>query len=117
MTITISPARPVAVNDTFSTDALTPITTGNLLANDTDANTGVTLSVATVHDANGNAVPLGTATLLPSGALLTVNADGSFTYDPNGAFNSLGPTASGDRRLHLLVTDSSGRDLGERRPP
>ena len=71
MTITITGKEltPVVVNDNFSTDAQTPLTGGNLLTNDTDPKSGSTLAVATVHDANGNAVNLGTATLLPSGAL------------------------------------------------
>jgi VCBS repeat-containing protein len=32
---------------------------------------------------------------LPSGALLTLNEDGTFTYDPNGRFESLAPFGSG----------------------
>jgi VCBS repeat-containing protein len=108
VTITIGPAKPVAVNDTFSTDALTPLTTGNLLADDTDPNSGATLSVATVHNSSGNSVPLGTATQLPSGALLTVNANGTFTYNPNGAFQSLGPTATATDTFTYTVTDSLG---------
>ena len=52
--------------------------------------------VASVQDASGNNIPLGTATLLPSGALLTINANGTFDYNPNGVFNSLllGQTAT-----------------------
>ena len=38
---------------------------------------------------NGNAGDVGTQITLPSGALLTVNVDGTFDYDPNGAFNYL----------------------------
>ncbi len=108
VTISITPARPVAVNDAFSTDADTPLTTGNLLSNDTDANPGATLSVATVQDANGNNVPLGTATMLPSGALLTVNANGTFTYDPNGAFNSLTTGQTATDTFTYTVSDSVG---------
>ena len=108
VTISITPARPVAVNDAFSTDADTPLTTGNLLTNDTDANSGATLSVATVQDSNGNNVPLGTATMLPSGALLTVNANGTFTYDPNGEFNSLAVGQTATDTFTYTVSDSLG---------
>jgi VCBS repeat-containing protein len=38
---------------------------------------------------NGSAVNVGTQIALASGALLTVNADGTFSYNPNGAFNAL----------------------------
>ncbi len=96
VTITVTPTRPVAVNDAFSTTADEPLTVGNVLANDTDATPGATLTVASAQDANGNNIPLGTATTLPSGAILTINSDGSLNYSPNGAFNTLplGQTAT-----------------------
>ncbi len=108
MTISISAAKPVAVNDAFSTDADTPLSTGNVLANDTDATPGATLSVAAVTDSGGNAVPLGTATLLPSGALLTINANGTFVYDPNGAFNSLAAGVTATDTFTYTVSDNFG---------
>jgi VCBS repeat-containing protein len=108
VTITITSAKLVAVSDNFSTDELTPLTTGNLLASDTDPNSGATLSVASVHNSQGNSVPLGTATLLPSGALLTVNGNGTFTYNPNGAFQNLGPTASTTDTFTYTDGDSLG---------
>jgi len=96
------------VNDNFATDAHTPLTTGNLLTNDTDANTGATLSVASVHDASGNTIILGAATLLPSGAKLTVNTDGTFTYDPNGAFNTLTAGETANDTFTYTVIDNLG---------
>lgn len=39
---------------------------------------------------------------LPSGALLTVNGDGTFDYDPNGAFDWLPGQASGASRTHAV---------------
>lgn len=108
VTITITVAKPVAASESFATDNLTPLTTGNLLTSDTDANPGATLSVAAVHDSSGNSVPLGTQTTLPSGALLTVNADGTFTYNPNGAFSTLGANASATDTFTYTVTDSLG---------
>ncbi len=56
---------------------------GNVLANDSVPNGGTPV-VANV--ANGT---VGTQFALPSTALLTINADGTFTYDPNGAFDTL----------------------------
>ncbi len=108
VTVTITAATPVAVADSFTTDELTPLTGGNLLTNDTDPNSGATLSVASVHDSLGNSVPLGTATTLPSGAKLTVNANGTFTYDPNGAFTNLAPTATATDTFTYSVVDSLG---------
>jgi VCBS repeat-containing protein len=53
---------------------------------------GPALSIAAV---NGSAANVGTQITLASGALLTVNADGSYSYDPNGAFNDLAAFGSG----------------------
>jgi Ca2+-binding RTX toxin-like protein len=44
---------------------------------------------------NGSAASVGTQIALLSGALLTVNADGSFSYDPNGAFDDTPSPDSG----------------------
>jgi VCBS repeat-containing protein len=108
VTITVTATEPVAVPESFSTDELTPLTSGNLLTNDTDANAGATLSVSSVHDSLGNSVPLGTATTLPSGAKLTVNSNGTFTYDPNGAFTNLGPTATATDTFTYSIVDNLG---------
>ncbi|MDQ6434273.1 FG-GAP-like repeat-containing protein [Mesorhizobium sp. LHD-90] len=53
---------------------------------------------------NGNAGDVGVAITLPSGALLTVNVDGTFSYDPNGAFDELPGPLSG--ATNLSATDS-----------
>jgi VCBS repeat-containing protein len=63
---------PTAVADSFSTNENVALTSGNVLANDTEPD-GDTLSAVKVTDpANGN---------------LTLNADGSFTYTPNNNFH------------------------------
>ena len=58
----------------------------------------------TVTQVNGTAVNGGAVIALPSGALLTMNADGSYSYNPNGAFDSLG---EGDTATDSF-TDSFG---------
>ncbi|WP_129794503.1 calcium-binding protein [Sphingosinicella sp. CPCC 101087] len=40
-----------------------------------------------IAEVNGSALNLGTTIELESGALLTVNADGTFDYDPDGSFD------------------------------
>lgn len=50
-----------------------------------------TLVVAAV---NGSAVNVGQQISLASGALLTLNANGDYSYDPNGAFNPSGAPAA-----------------------
>ena len=83
---------PVAVDDARATDedtALTVVAPG-VLTNDTDAEND-SLSVGEV---NGSVLDVGVEITLASGALLTLNADGSFTYDPNGQFEGLHETES-----------------------
>jgi hypothetical protein len=84
-TATISPgmnlapmANPVAFT-TSSNQTLT-VSAPGILMNSSDPNTPVEpLSVASI---NGSAADVGSAVALPSGAMLTVHSDGSFTYVP-----------------------------------
>ena len=97
---------PVAVADMDSTDEDTALS-GSVLSNDTDAD-GDLLSVSAV---NGNAADVGTQIILPSGALLTLNTDGTYNYDPNGAFESLAVGDSTTDSFTYEVTDgNSGFD-------
>ncbi len=50
----------------------------------------------TVTQVNGNGGDVGVPIALASGALLTLNGDGTFDYDPNGQFEglNLGDTAT-----------------------
>lgn len=75
---------PTAVADAPTT-AENAVLSGNLLANDTDPDGGPQ-AIASV---NGSPANVGTQITLASGALLTVNADGTYSYDPNGAFDEL----------------------------
>ncbi len=72
---------PVAVDDAASGDEDTAIT-GNVLANDSDPD-GDSLSVTEVNGAARTDNPV----TLPSGARLTIAADGSFVYTPAANFN------------------------------
>ena len=68
---------PVAVGDSFTTAEDTPLVIASaaagLLANDTDADDGATLSAILVSG--------------PAHGSLTLNADGTFTYTPEGNYN------------------------------
>ncbi len=96
VTITISGRNdaPVAVNDSYATDEDTVLTVpvAGVLTNDTD----VDVEPLTVSTVQGQAANVGTQIVLPSGALVTINANGSLTYNPNGVFESLnnGETAT-----------------------
>ncbi len=89
---------PVAQDDTFRTDEDTLLTgTAGVLLNDSDANIA---DILTVTALNGSILDIGSQVALPSGALLTLNADGTFVYDPNGQFDFL------DSGGMLTLTDS-----------
>ncbi len=81
----------------------TAITAGNVFANngsgvDNDPDGGAFLVTAV------SGGTLGTQLTLPSGALLTVNADGTFSYDPNHLFDYLPTPGSG--ASNLTITDT-----------
>ena len=89
---------PVAGDDTYITDEDNPITaaTPGVLSNDTDPDVGDTLIVTAVHT---------------SGTVGTVTAwgsDGSFTYDPNGQFESLQAGDSATDSFTYTVSDGNG---------
>lgn len=80
---------PIAVDDQFTTDEISPIV-GNVFSDqgfgaDSDPE-GDTFIVAEV---NGVAADVNIQVVLASGALLTLNDDGTFAYDPNGVFDGL----------------------------
>jgi Ca2+-binding RTX toxin-like protein len=85
--ITAADDAAVAQPDAFTITESGTITGGNLFASngagaDSDPD-GPPLAISAV---NGSGANVGTQILLASGALLTVNAGGTFDYNPNGAF-------------------------------
>ncbi|MCB0657136.1 MAG: cadherin-like domain-containing protein, partial [Saprospiraceae bacterium] len=76
---------PVAVDDDFMTDEHTTTSSGNVLVNDTD----VELNMLAVSQVNGSAASVDMSINLGSGAILTQNNNGSFSYNPNGQFETL----------------------------
>ena len=57
-----------------------------------------------IIEIDGTPVEVGVATEVASGAIVTLNADGTITYDPNGQFEEL--------NVCLLYTSPSPRDRG-----
>ncbi|THD34590.1 MAG: hypothetical protein E7773_14495, partial [Sphingomonas sp.] len=86
-TIVITPVDDpaVAMNDTNAVIADQSIMAASVFGNDHDVD-GPALQVATVNGVAGN---VGSQITLPSGALLTLRADGTYDYNPNHAFDSL----------------------------
>ena len=110
-TIHIIPVNdpPVAVDDNETTDENTPITrtaaTGLINVNDTDPDAADTLTVTQVNGAPAN---VGSQITLASGALLTVQADGSYSYDPNGQFATLATGQTATETFTYQIADGNG---------
>ena len=90
--ITVNPVNhpPVAADDSITTDEDTAVTTGNVLANDTDPD-GDTLSVS------------GADSQSAQGGSVVNNGDGTFTYTPPTGF-------SGNDSFHYTVSDGNGAE-------
>ncbi|WP_417387873.1 Ig-like domain-containing protein, partial [Gimesia sp.] len=97
---------PVANTDTDSTDE-DNVTGGNVLTNDTDIDTSDILTVTAV---NGVALsgPTGNVFSLSSGAIVTINADGTYQYNPNGAFEDLAVTETISDTFTYTISDGNG---------
>jgi VCBS repeat-containing protein len=98
---------PVAMDDTGTThkDSVLSVSAPGVLANDTDRDTADRRMVA---DVNGVTVHVGNQITLASGALLTLNTDGSYHYDPNGQFDLLEADESDNDRFSYTLADSQG---------
>jgi VCBS repeat-containing protein len=98
---TTAPTTATAHDDAFFTTENT-VATGNVFADNgfgADSEPEGTYSVTAM-----SAGTLGTQLALPSGALLTLDADGTFSYDPNHRFDYLPTPGSG--ASDLTVTDT-----------
>src|SRR5205823_4704588 len=84
---------PVEVADTGSATAAAPVLTGSLATTDSDADAAATLTLA-LHAA------------LP---ILTLNPNGSYSFDPsNAAYQHLAQGATTNVVAHYTVTDEHG---------
>ena len=97
VTVTPQPDVPLANDDggdDFTTDENTALTTGSVLLNDSDAD-GDTLRIASLS-------------LAGTLGLVTDNGDGTFGYDPNGAFERLGDGQTATDTFSYTLSDGNG---------
>ena len=94
VTITGTWLAPVAHGDTASTNANQSVTI-NVLANDTDAEPGQTLSVSALN-------------LKGTNGTVVVNANGTITYTPGAAFTGLAPDSATTDSFGYTVSDGHG---------
>ncbi|MCR9125636.1 MAG: Ig-like domain-containing protein, partial [Rhodobacteraceae bacterium] len=109
VTVTAVQDQPVANDDAVSTDEDT-LLQGDVFA---DNGSGVDFDVdihdeLSVSEVNGVAASVGSQITLTSGALLTLDADGKFDYDPNGFFETLVAGESGTDSFAYTLSDGQG---------
>ena len=98
---------PDARDDAFGVEVGDALT-GDVLADNGDgADFDPEGAAIIVSQINGAALNSGAEIALPSGALLTMNADGQFTYDQNGAFADLGANQSAEDTFTYGVSDGT----------
>ena len=104
ITVTAVNDAPTAVDDSGSTDEDTPLSVvaPGVLANDTDVDAGDT---KTVVQLNGSGTLTGTST---KGAAVTINTNGSYTYNPGSVFQGLSTGESDTDTFTYKMQDSGG---------
>ena len=111
VTLTIVNLPPVAVDDTGSVVEDDTSVTGNVIAGaDTDYDTAPDSDPLTVTLANqgGNAITIGTEFTTAGGGKLTLNADGSYTFEPGAAYNGLDVTETATETVSYTIDDGNG---------
>ena len=108
LTVTVTGVNdaPTAGNDLATTDDRDmPLSaTANLLVNDSDPDGG-SLRITSV---GGDADNLGRATEGSHGGQFTVNADGSWAFDPGTDFDDLAASATRETRVTYTLSDGHG---------
>ncbi|MEI6639428.1 MAG: VCBS domain-containing protein, partial [Chlorobium sp.] len=106
---------PVMVADTYTTSEnvmLTVNAANGLLANDTDPDAGTTLTVNAVNGLSSN---VGAAVTGTNGALFTVAADGSYSFNPGSTtFDYLAVGETATTSVNYTVTDDKGATSSSR---
>ncbi len=108
VTITVDGAfdntPPQAVSDSYTVDEDVVLAGIDVLANDSDIDVGQDLSIVAIEGVN---ISAGQTLLLLSGALVTLNSDGTLDYDQNGAFDALSAGQGGIDYFIYSVSDGT----------
>ena len=94
---------PVARNDEATVDEDDAVDI-DVLTNDEDPEE----DPLTVSQVDGSAANAGVPVALASGALVTLNADGTLSYDPNGAFDTLAAGETAPDSFTYTIDDGNG---------
>ncbi|ANN76131.1 cadherin-like domain-containing protein [Bordetella flabilis] len=111
LTITVNGLNdpPVAQPDRNQTDAETP-TSGNVIigADGSQADHDPEGEAITLVAVNGDGANIGKAVAGSDGGLFTLNADGSYSFDPNGDFAGLAQGQTATTQVTYTIVDGHG---------
>ncbi len=110
LSVTVDGANdaPDAKDDGFVTDEVTPVAASLFADNGSGEDSDIDFDTLTVTAVNGSAMNVGGQITLVSGALLTVNGDGTFSYDANGIFDDLSPGDVALDSFTYSIADAEG---------
>lgn len=100
--------NPNAIQDDVFTDEDTAFSGNVLVDNGRGADSDADGDPLTVVAVNGVAANVGTEISLANGGLLTLNADGTFNFNPNGQFDALPDFAAAARVVEYTISDGDG---------
>ncbi len=99
-------SAPIAVDDDYATNENT-LYMGNLTANDFDPD-GDDLTVVALNGVMLDLILIDNSTTTGFGAVLTLYANGTFIYDPNGQFENLNAGDKVQEAFFYHISDSNG---------
>ncbi len=101
---------PDAIDDAFSLNEDGTLAGDVLADNGNGADNDPDGDPITVTEVNGSAANVGVQITLASGALLTVESDGTLSYDTNGAFDSLAAGTTATDAFSYVISDGTASD-------
>ncbi|MGP1383528.1 MAG: Ig-like domain-containing protein [Thainema sp.] len=99
---------PLAIMDSVTTDEDRVLNGNVLLDNGSGSDSDPDGDFLTVVAMNGDETAIALPTLLPSGALLILNVDGTFNYDPQGVYEALETGEVAIDRFDYTLSDGRG---------
>jgi large repetitive protein len=106
--LTISNIPPVAVNDVKSVGEDAPSVSGSVLPNDSDGTPDSDPLVVTLAKQGTTPITLGSPFRTNGGGILTLNADGSYTFAPGSAYNGLTIGETATEIITYTISDGNG---------
>ncbi len=112
VTYTVINLPPVANDDAASLSEVDASVTGNVISDpltgDLDGAPDSDPLTVAVADQSGTAITLGVPFTTAGGGILTLNADGSYTFEPGTAYNGLDAGETATEAINYTVSDGNG---------